>query len=116
MLERYVEQFKGLAMLTPILCGLGGNLGSIYASRISTCLHAGAQEQYNLVEWTLLAMNVPVQILFLWLTWVLELGHLDFTLAFAITYFIVSMLSVRDAGEEIEGNLTDSLCYRLASR
>ncbi|KAI9490003.1 hypothetical protein BDB00DRAFT_570839 [Zychaea mexicana] len=93
VLERYVEQFKGLAMLTPILCGLAGNLGSIYASRISTCLHAGAQEQYTLVEWTLMAMNVPVQLLFLALTWILELGHLDFTLAFGVTYFIVSMLS-----------------------
>ncbi|KAI9245862.1 hypothetical protein BDA99DRAFT_543509 [Phascolomyces articulosus] len=93
VLERYVEQYKGLAMLTPILCGLAGNLGSIYASRISTCLHAGAQEKYTLVEWTLLGMNIPVQILFLVLTWILDLGHLDFTLAFALTYFIVSMLS-----------------------
>ena len=94
VLERYVEQYRGLAMLTPILCGLAGNLGSIYASRISTCLHAGTQEQYILVEWTLLAMNIPVQILFLVLTWALDLGHLDFTFAFAISYFIVAMLCV----------------------
>ncbi|KAG2217570.1 hypothetical protein INT45_004923 [Circinella minor] len=93
VLERYVEQYRGLAMLTPILCGLAGNLGSIYASRISTCLHAGTQEQYTLVEWTLLAMNIPVQILFLVLTWILDLGHLDFTFSFAVTYFIVAMLS-----------------------
>ncbi|KAI9320144.1 hypothetical protein BX666DRAFT_2018179 [Dichotomocladium elegans] len=92
VLERYVEQFKGLAMLTPILCGLAGNLGSIYASRISTCLHAGVQEQYRTTEWTLMAMNIPVQALFLVLIWILELGHLDFTFAFAFTYFIVSMI------------------------
>lgn len=93
VLERYVEQYKGLAMLTPILCGLAGNLGSIYASRISTCLHAGTQENYKLVEQTLLAMNVPMQALFLLLIWILNLGHLDFTAMFALSYFIVSMIS-----------------------
>lgn len=92
VLERYVEQFKGLAMLTPILCGLAGNLGSIYASRISTCLHRGIQEQFKKVESALLLMNVPVQILFLFIAWFLDIGHLDFTFAFAISYFIVSML------------------------
>ncbi|KAL0080378.1 hypothetical protein J3Q64DRAFT_1759747 [Phycomyces blakesleeanus] len=92
VLERYVEHFKGLAMLTPILCGLSGNLGSIYASRISTCLHTGVLEQYTRVEWTLMFMNVPVQILFLFIVWLLNLGHLDFTVYFAFTYFIVSMI------------------------
>ncbi|KAI9483827.1 MAG: hypothetical protein EXX96DRAFT_156153 [Benjaminiella poitrasii] len=92
VLERYVEQFKGLAMLTPILCGLAGNLGSIYASRISTCLHRGVQEQFKIVERTLLLMNIPVQILFLMITYILDIGHLDFTFAFAISYLIVSML------------------------
>jgi solute carrier family 41 len=94
VLERYVEQYKGLAMLTPILCGLAGNLGSIYASRISTCLHKGVQEQFKKVENTLLLMNVPVQLLFLFISWSLDIGHLDFTVAFAITYFIVSMICV----------------------
>lgn len=69
-------------------------MGSIYASRISTCLHAGTQENYKLVEQTLLAMNVPMQALFLLLIWILNLGHLDFTAMFALSYFIVSMISV----------------------
>ncbi|KAI8885224.1 MgtE-domain-containing protein [Backusella circina FSU 941] len=93
VLERFVEQYKGLAMLTPILCGLSGNFGSIYASRISTCLHKGVQEQFKTVEMTLLLMNVPIQMLFLFIIWMLDIGHLDFTLAFAISYFIVSMIS-----------------------
>ncbi|CEP13134.1 hypothetical protein [Parasitella parasitica] len=92
VLERYVEKFKGLAMLTPILCGLAGNLGSIYASRISTCLHRGVQEQFKVVESTLLLMNIPVQVLFLAIAWCLDIGHLDFTFAFALTYFIVSLI------------------------
>lgn len=94
VLERYVEQYQGLAMFTPILCGLAGNLGSIYASRISTCLHKGVQEHFERVEWTLLMMNMPVQSLFLAIVWFLEIGHLDFTLAFALAYFVVSTLSV----------------------
>ncbi|KAG1452694.1 hypothetical protein G6F46_009664 [Rhizopus delemar] len=93
VLERYVEQYQGLAMFTPILCGLAGNLGSIYASRISTCLHKGVQEHFERVEWTLLMMNMPVQSLFLAIVWFLEIGHLDFTLAFALAYFVVSTLS-----------------------
>lgn len=96
VLERYVEQYKGLAMLTPILCGLAGNLGSIYASRISTCLHKGVQEAFKKVENTLLLMNVPVQVLFLIISWALDIGHLDFTWAFAITYFLVSMICVSE--------------------
>lgn len=95
VLERFVERYQGLAMFTPILCGLAGNLGSIYASRISTCLHRGAQEQFERVEWILLVMNFPIQSLFLFIVWWIELGHLDFTLAFAISYFIVSSLSVK---------------------
>lgn len=74
--------------------GLAGNLGSIYASRISTCLHKGIQEQFKKVESALLLMNVPVQFLFLFIAWFLDIGHLDFTLAFAISYFIVSMICV----------------------
>ncbi|KAI8098998.1 uncharacterized protein BX664DRAFT_288844 [Halteromyces radiatus] len=91
VLERYVEKYKGLAMLTPIVCGLTGNLGSIYASRISTSLHSGT-EQNQQVEWILLLMNVPVQFLFLWVIWLFDLGHLDFTLWFAMTYFVVAMI------------------------
>ncbi|KAI8972758.1 hypothetical protein BDB01DRAFT_809173 [Pilobolus umbonatus] len=93
VLERFVEQFQGLAMLTPILCGLSGNLGSIYASRISTCLHRSVQEQYTRVETTLMMMNVPIQVIFLFIIWVLDIGHLDFTFAFALSYFVVSMAS-----------------------
>jgi solute carrier family 41 len=77
-----------------LVVGLAGNLGSIYASRISTCLHRGVQEQFKTVENTLLLMNVPVQILFLMIVWLLDIGHLDFTFAFSLSYFIVSMICV----------------------
>lgn len=113
VLERYVEQYQGLAMLTPILCGLAGNLGSIYASRISTCLHKGVQEQFRRVEWILLSMNVPIQSLFLAIVWFIDIGHLDLSLAFAITYFIVSVISVSQSLSHqrvIINDFLDSCC------
>nr|KAF6423810.1 solute carrier family 41 member 3 [Rousettus aegyptiacus] len=33
------EQYKGMAVFTPIICGVGGNLVAIQTSRISTYLH-----------------------------------------------------------------------------
>uniref|UniRef100_A0ABI7XFL2 Solute carrier family 41 member n=1 Tax=Felis catus TaxID=9685 RepID=A0ABI7XFL2_FELCA len=33
------QQFQGMAIFTPIICGVGGNLVAIQTSRISTYLH-----------------------------------------------------------------------------
>lgn len=101
LLEAYVEQYKGVALLTPVLIGLAGNLGSIYASRISTCLHSEAKENYKVVEYTLLAMNIPVQLVFLLIIWAFGMGQLQYNVWFFLSYFIISMicvsLSVRNA-------------------
>lgn len=94
LLEAYVEQYKGVALLTPVLIGLAGNLGSIYASRISTCLHAETKENYNSVEYTLLAMNIPVQIVFMIIIWAFGMGQLNYNVWFFISYFIISMICV----------------------
>ncbi|KAG1179192.1 hypothetical protein G6F70_000279 [Rhizopus microsporus] len=93
ILEEYVEEYKGIALLTPVLIGLAGNLGSIYASRISTCLHAETKESYKTVEYTLLIMNLPVQAIYMFIIWIFGLGRLQYNFWFFITYFIVSMLS-----------------------
>ncbi|KAI8640900.1 hypothetical protein BD408DRAFT_418993 [Parasitella parasitica] len=92
LLEAYVEQYKGVALLTPVLIGLSGNLGSIYASRISTCLHAEVKEKYKVVEYTLLAMNIPVQVVFLLIIWGFGMGHLRYNIWFFLSYFIISMI------------------------
>jgi solute carrier family 41 len=92
----YVHLIVGYDIFLTLKLGLAGNLGSIYASRISTCLHRGVQEQFKIVENTLLLMNVPVQILFLVIVWFLDIGHLDFTWAFSISYFVVSMICVSE--------------------
>nr|CAG8448382.1 11392_t:CDS:10 [Entrophospora candida] len=56
VLEKYIERYNGLALLTPVLNGIAGNLGSIYASRISTRLHSGTEENYRRSEITLTAI------------------------------------------------------------
>ncbi|KAI8149680.1 hypothetical protein BJV82DRAFT_588903 [Fennellomyces sp. T-0311] len=92
VLEKYVEEFKGVALLTPVLIGLAGNLGSIYASRISTGLHGESKENHQIVEWTLLAMNVPLQIIFLIIIWAFGMGELHYNAWFFFAYFTVSMI------------------------
>lgn len=94
LLESNVEEYKGVALLTPVLIGLAGNLGSIYASRISTSLHSETEENYRTVELTLLAMNIPVQLVFMFVIWVFNLGQLSYNAWFFITYFLISMICV----------------------
>ncbi|CAG8799796.1 14847_t:CDS:2, partial [Racocetra persica] len=69
VLEKYIEQYHGLAFLTPVLNGIIGNLGSIYASRISTRLHCGTEEDYYQSELTLFLINIPIEILILVIAW-----------------------------------------------
>ncbi|CAO3638306.1 unnamed protein product [Cunninghamella echinulata] len=92
VLERYVEKYKGVALLTPVLIGVAGNLGSIYASRISTCLHQSTQENYKSVEYALFGMNIPVQLVFLFIIWGFDMGHLNYNIWFFLTYLLVSLL------------------------
>lgn len=39
MLDTAVEVFKGFVVFQPIINGIGGNLVSVHASKISTMLH-----------------------------------------------------------------------------
>lgn len=99
MLEQYVEKYKGVALLTPVLIGVAGNLGSIYASRISTCLHQDTHENYAAVEWVLFLMNIPVQIVFLIIIWGFDMGQLDYNFWFFLTYLVVSLICVSVKGK-----------------
>ncbi|CAO3659660.1 unnamed protein product [Umbelopsis vinacea] len=90
--ENFVDSYKGLALLIPVLNGLTGNLGSIYASRISTALHVDRQEGYKQVEKTLLIMNVPVAIILVFIVWAFDLGEFQVNAWFVLAYFVVSMI------------------------
>ncbi|RHZ61844.1 hypothetical protein Glove_345g24 [Diversispora epigaea] len=92
VLERYIEQYTGLALLTPVLNGITGNLGSIYASRISTRLHGSGEEDYRRSEITLFLIHIPIEVGFLIFVWWFDIGHVNLSISFSIIYLIISIL------------------------
>ncbi|KAG0332981.1 hypothetical protein BG004_001016 [Podila humilis] len=93
-LERYINEFPGMALISPVLNGLIGNIGSIYASRISTSLHSGVKEHYKATERTLFYVHLPIEIIFMALTGALGLGHIQWSVAVVLGYLLVSLLMV----------------------
>ncbi|CAG8625827.1 11082_t:CDS:2, partial [Ambispora leptoticha] len=94
ILEQYIEKYSGLASLQPVLTALSGNLGSIYASRISTRLHSSGEENYRRSEIILFIIHIPIGILFMLITWWFDIGHVHLTWSLCIMYLFVSVASV----------------------
>lgn len=94
VLERYINEFPGMALISPVLNGLTGNIGSIYASRISTSLHAGIKENYRETERTLFLVHIPVQTVFLTVIALLGLGHVQWTVMVVMGYWAVALCLV----------------------
>ncbi|KAI7815999.1 hypothetical protein BC939DRAFT_67861 [Gamsiella multidivaricata] len=90
-LEQYIDDYPGMALVSPVLNGLTGNIGSIYASRISTSLHVNIKENYRETEKTLFLVHIPIQILFLVIIGVLGLGHMHWSGALVLGYSIVAL-------------------------
>ncbi|CAG8607733.1 9655_t:CDS:2 [Ambispora gerdemannii] len=94
-LEQYIEKYSGLASLQPVLTALSGNLGSIYASRISTRLHSSSgEEDYRKSEIVLFIIHIPIEILFMLIVWWFDVGHVHLTWSLCIMYLFVSVISV----------------------
>ncbi|KAF9974722.1 hypothetical protein BGZ65_008603 [Modicella reniformis] len=93
-LERYINQFPGMAMISPVLNGLTGNIGSIYTSRISTSLHANTKENYRATERTLFLVHIPIEILFISVIGVLGLGDVQWSVSVVFGYAVVSLTLV----------------------
>ncbi|KAG0365318.1 hypothetical protein BGX24_004204 [Mortierella sp. AD032] len=93
-LERYINQFPGMAMISPVLNGLTGNIGSIYASRISTALHANIQENYRSTEKTLFLVHIPIEVLFLAVISLLGLGDVQWSFGVVAGYAVVALTLV----------------------
>ncbi|KAF9291262.1 hypothetical protein BGZ68_004578 [Mortierella alpina] len=93
-LERYINEYPGMALISPVLNGLTGNIGSIYASRISTALHANVKENYRGTEKTLFLVHIPIQIVFLTVIGILGLGHVRWSVPVVLGYALVSLCLV----------------------
>ncbi|KAJ1658734.1 hypothetical protein IWQ61_002068 [Dispira simplex] len=94
LLRTHVHAFAALAPLLPVLNGTVGNVCTIYASRISTHLHAGTHERYNPVMWVLFLINLPVHWFFLLFVHILHLAHgsLDWKLWLLYTTACATMM------------------------
>ncbi|KAI9241784.1 MAG: hypothetical protein BYD32DRAFT_17232 [Podila humilis] len=93
-LERYINDFPGMALISPVLNGLIGNIASIYASRISTSLHAGVKENYKATERTLFFVHIPIEIAFMAVIGAMGLGHIRWSVGVVLGYAVVSLLMV----------------------
>ncbi|KAF9170653.1 hypothetical protein BGX21_009541 [Mortierella sp. AD011] len=90
-LERYINEFPGMALISPVLNGLAGNIASIFASRISTSLHVNIKENYKSTQRILFFVHIPIQAVFLIITGVLGLGHVQWSVPVVLGYLFVSL-------------------------
>ncbi|XP_072552507.1 solute carrier family 41 member 1 isoform X1 [Salminus brasiliensis] len=108
--------FEGMAVFTPVINGVGGNLVAIQASRISTYLHfwsiPGVLPYKMRQHWpnpcvtffsagvnsksarVLFLLVVPGHLVFLFAIKMLQGGHTAITLAFACCYLCAALLQV----------------------
>ncbi len=126
VLDLFVSRYEGFALLAVVisgwlhfslllytyLCfipGLPGSVGSIFASRLSTALHAAAagaasssrkgEPSPKLVMLTLIFVTIPVEIIFLSLLHLLGWLRLPFVfVAFSIVFFCCAVSSIAFRG------------------
>ncbi|KAJ7700808.1 hypothetical protein B0H17DRAFT_1327832 [Mycena rosella] len=106
VLDLFVSRYDGFALLAVVISGLPGAVGAIFASRLSTRLHAAAlalappvtagtpEPSPTLVMLTLLVVTLPVEVIFLSL--LAGLGWLRLPLAFvalSVVFFCMAVTS-----------------------
>ncbi|KAJ7591238.1 Mg transporter [Mycena floridula] len=102
VLDLFVSRYEGFALLAVVISGLPGSVGAIFVSRMSTALHAAAlaaptprsfaiyqpEPSARTVMLTLLAVTVPVEILFLGMLRALGWLHLPMLfVVFSVVFF-----------------------------
>ncbi|XP_072326943.1 solute carrier family 41 member 1-like [Scyliorhinus torazame] len=109
-------KFEGMAVFTPVINGVGGNLVAIQASRISTYLHLWSVPgvlprrmwQHWPNPWTtffhsgvnstsarvLLLLVIPGQLFFLYTIGFIQAGHTPVTIIFTLFYLIAALVQV----------------------
>ncbi|KAK9711630.1 hypothetical protein K7432_007690 [Basidiobolus ranarum] len=94
VLERFINQYTELALFSPVLTGVAGNIASIYASRISTALHTLQKENHSGVMLVLFGLNIPAQWIFLFGVTSLGLGTGVVSIPLFIMYTFTSVTLV----------------------
>ncbi|KYN13135.1 PREDICTED: solute carrier family 41 member 3-like [Trachymyrmex cornetzi] len=115
VLERTINFFKGSEVFQPVINGIGGNLVSVQASRMSTMLHQSSilgilpsHDKICVTPWhalfvgsiyaktarLLLAMAVPGQLIFVFIANALNPGNCSIHAYFVFFYVTVSLVQV----------------------
>ncbi|KAI0737970.1 hypothetical protein C8Q80DRAFT_1114145 [Daedaleopsis nitida] len=158
VLDTFVERYSGFALLAVAIAGLPGGVSAIFVSRLSTALHAATAKMSamasvtdlkqdkelpkpRLVMLTLIAVSIPVEIIFLVCVVALGWIHLPFLFMFLqIIFFLITItislsiaqimttilwkrqldpdmyaLPIQSATTDLVGQLLLVACYELAS-
>ncbi|XP_069694265.1 solute carrier family 41 member 1 [Periplaneta americana] len=115
VLDSVVEKYKSFVVFQPIINGIGGNLVSVQASRISTMLHQTSlpgiippHSTLCVTPWAalfkglphastariLISMNLIGQVVFLFTADYIHWGQSTVTAAFVLSYLTVTLLQV----------------------
>ncbi|KAH8416410.1 hypothetical protein KR222_002808, partial [Zaprionus bogoriensis] len=115
VLDAAVEVFNGFVVFQPIINGIGGNLVSVQASKISTMLHQSSiigiiPPHTKVVEWPwralfkgvpyaktariLIAMSIPGNILFIFAADYINMNTTTVTWVFMLSYLVASLIQV----------------------
>ncbi|KAM7349127.1 solute carrier family 41 member 1 isoform 1-T1 [Cochliomyia hominivorax] len=115
VLDAAVEVFHGFVVFQPIINGIGGNLVSVQASKISTMLHQSSiigiiPPHTKIFEWPwkalfkgvpyaktarlLIALSIPGNILFIFVADYIHMSQSTITWAFAFSYLIASLIQL----------------------
>jgi cation transporter-like permease len=104
LLQKFVAQYDALPLILPVTSALAGNVGCIFASRLSTYFHVNASNpsvdqntsvklrDNMIVLGTLFSISLPIHLAFL--GFVHLLGTFKFGVLFLIAYVITGALSV----------------------
>jgi len=90
--EKYMDSYKGIAVIMPVLNGIAGNIGSLYVSRLSTDLHVGVVNNYVKTFITLFWIHLPTEWSFLILIELFNLGDTNVNFLFTTVYTLMSVL------------------------
>ena len=116
ILDMGVERFEGIAVYSPVINGIGGNLVALLASRLSSCLHQKGTPDPKCKQLigilnpcklffslsgvipraarVLILLTIPGHLIFIWTIVLLKGGHIDITVAFNIGYLLACLLQV----------------------
>ncbi|KAG5513193.1 hypothetical protein PMAC_001563 [Pneumocystis sp. 'macacae'] len=111
LFENYVYRYHAIAFMLPICQGLNGNIGCIYASRISTALQM-KNTKYKEIKWTIIITLFCINLLFqtAFLLTIYKMKILFLTLTFIIIYQLISGCVV--IASLLLGEILMHLCWK----